>query len=131
MATLEAIAKMQDQAFASMLYSMNRLAAVVEVKPVDVQAIYYPDPAYQRAEQLKALAGWLSQVTEAIASPEQAAELEPLEGEPSVLESRSVKELRAYAEEHGIDLGDAKKKAELIAVLESALAESSTAETQE
>ncbi|WP_072689281.1 hypothetical protein [Rhodococcus marinonascens] len=38
------------------------------------------------------------------------------EGSPS--EDWKVDDLLAYAEEHGIDLGDAKKKADLLAVIE-------------
>ena len=36
------------------------------------------------------------------------------------LEAMTVKELHAYADEHGIDLGGAKKKAEIIEVIRGA-----------
>jgi nucleotide-binding universal stress UspA family protein len=130
MATVEAIAKMEDQAFASMLHSMTRLAAAVDVAPVDVQAIYFSDPAYQRAQQLLALADWLHQVTDAVAGPEQPADGEPAADLP-FLETLTVKELRAYAEEHGIELGDASKKADLIAAIETALVDGSPAGSSE
>lgn len=36
------------------------------------------------------------------------------------LDSLTVQELKAYAEAHGIDLGEAKKKAEILAAIEAA-----------
>lgn len=39
---------------------------------------------------------------------------------PADLEAMTVKELRTYADEHGIDLGGAKKKAEIIEVIRGA-----------
>lgn len=53
---------------------------------------------------------------EIIEDPEELLEEEP-EGLP---EDATIAEMKDYAEEHGIDLGDAKKKDEIAAVLASA-----------
>ncbi|MGX1932048.1 Rho termination factor N-terminal domain-containing protein [Microbacterium resistens] len=42
------------------------------------------------------------------------------EQETADISKLKVDELRAYAEEHGIDLGDAKKKADIVSVIEAA-----------
>ncbi|MBT2473305.1 hypothetical protein J7E68_01615 [Microbacterium sp. ISL-103] len=44
----------------------------------------------------------------------------PAEQEPVDISKLKVDELKAHAEEHGIDLGDATKKADIIAVIEAA-----------
>lgn len=44
----------------------------------------------------------------------------PAEQESVDISTMKVDELKAYAEEHGIDLGDAKKKADIVSVIEAA-----------
>lgn len=44
----------------------------------------------------------------------------PAEQEPVDISKLKVDELKAYAEEHDIDLGDAKKKADILTVIEAA-----------
>ncbi|WP_067198918.1 hypothetical protein [Microbacterium sp. XT11] len=44
----------------------------------------------------------------------------PAEQETVDISKLKVDELKAYAEEHGIDLGDAKKKADILTVIETA-----------
>lgn len=43
------------------------------------------------------------------------------ESGPKTVESMNVAELRAYAEDHGIDLGDATRKPEIRAAIQAAL----------
>lgn len=44
----------------------------------------------------------------------------PAEQDSAPSTSWKVDELKAYAEEHGVDLGDAKKKADIVSVIEAA-----------
>lgn len=46
-----------------------------------------------------------------------AATADETSGEASGLEGMKVAELKAYADEHGIDLGEATKKADIIAAI--------------
>lgn len=49
-----------------------------------------------------------------------AACLDSINKQEQPLDSLTVQELKAYAEAHGIDLGEAKKKAEILAAIEAA-----------
>lgn len=65
---------------------------------------------------------WTDAIYEALDAPAEAEpEAEP-EGEPEAheLEALTIAELRALAEERGVDLGDARRKADIVAALELA-----------
>jgi len=129
MATEEAIAFKEEQAFKSMLRSMERLAPVVDVAAVDVQNIYFPDARYQRAERMAALAAWMDRVATAVAGPETleaADESETEHGDlaaTSPLDGLTRAQLKTYAVEHGIDVGSARSKSEIADAIRAAQAE--------
>lgn len=67
---------------------------------------------------------WRDAIYEALDAPEAEAETEP---EAEGIGTLTIAELRAFAEENGIDLGDAKRKGDIIAAIE--LAQETTEET--
>ncbi|WP_280389307.1 Ish1 domain-containing protein [Nocardia wallacei] len=89
---------------------MARLRTFVHVHGEDGPHVFGPDdnvPAWA----VKAITNpgvWAEE-------PEAATSTEAPAGDPS--ESWTVAELKAYADEHGIDLGEATKKADILAAI--------------
>lgn len=51
---------------------------------------------------------------------EHGYKVTPKDGEPKSLDKMNLNELKAYAEENGIDLGEATKKDDILAVIKAA-----------
>jgi hypothetical protein len=117
MATREAIAIMEDQAFAQLSGAINHLALLAGIDPVNVKAIQFSDPDYQRAAQWSALAGWLGQAVGLLIVP--SADQAAVQPDPD-LSKMTRAELRSYAEAHGIDGAQNLSKADLLALLNPA-----------
>ena len=88
-----------------------------EVKLASVPSVTYCDISIKAK-----CAGHLDSIGQQEAEPEQPQEgqKEPEQPQEEPLDEMTVNELKAYAEAHGIDLGEAKKKAEILAAIKTA-----------
>lgn len=88
-----------------------------EVKMASVPAVAYSEVSI-RAK----CAGHLDSIGQQEAEPEQPQEgqQEPEQPQGEALGKMNVAELKAYAEARGIDLGEAKKKADILAAIKTA-----------
>lgn len=91
-----------------------------EVKLASVPAVAYSEVSI-RAK----CAGHLDSIGQQEAEPEQPQESQEPQQEPEqpqgkALDEMNVAELKAYAEAHGIGLGEAKKKADILAAIKTA-----------
>lgn len=78
----------------------------------EVELASVPSVAYSEVSIRAKCAGHLDSIGQQEAEPEQP------QGKP--LDEMNVAELKAYAEAHGIDLGEAKKKADILAAIKTA-----------
>lgn len=101
---------------------LNKVGFTVgpEVEMASVPAVTYSEVSI-RAK----CAGHLDSISQQEAEPEQPKESQEPQQEPEQpkgdpLDEMTMPELKAYAEAHGIDLGAAKKKAEVLAAIKTA-----------
>lgn len=73
MATKGHIAATRDQAINALHTSSKQLAAALDLEPPDL-FLFYRDPAYQQAEQLRAIADFNEKVVKALKVHQQHAE---------------------------------------------------------
>jgi hypothetical protein len=108
MATIAATAAIRESSIRRLKAAAQRIADKTGVQPPTLPE--FREPNYNQAMQLNALADWADLL---------AATLTPVKAEePSTdgpdFESMKVDELRAWADEHNIDLAGATKKADII-----------------
>lgn len=113
MATIGAIAAMRDSALKQLTAAVERISGAAGVEPVALPT-FNRDPAYLHADQLRVLAAWASAVADVL----QPEIVEPAEGVMYPL--MTVSELKTLADERGVDLAGASRKADIIATLEAA-----------
>lgn len=122
MASIGAIAGIRDEAVKRLLAAAARIGEETGIPAPVFESFRQPD--YQQAMQLKTLADWTESVAEWLAPP-PAVEPEPEDKDEESeelaalgYEDMTVAELRALAEERGINLTANMKKADIISVLE-------------
>jgi hypothetical protein len=103
MASKLAIALVRQDALARLEAAMATLAERLNVARPELPRTGRDDGLLQ-AQQLEQIAAWAEGLVAAIV--------------PSGYEAMTVKDLTALASERGVDLGDARRKAEIIAVLQ-------------
>ena len=88
----------------------------------EVELASVPAVTYSEVSIRAKCAGHLDSIGQQEAEPEQPQEgqQEPEQPQADPLDEMTMPELKAYAEAHGIDLGAAKKKAEVLAAIKTA-----------
>lgn len=122
MADKGSLGRMAGEAISRLEIAMALIADRLGVERVEVPR-YARDAAHLNADQLQSLAGW----AEAVVAALEPGVVEAVEG--VVYPTLTVAELKALAAERGLDLGGAKRKDDIIALLVQA--DAAEAETQE
>lgn len=88
----------------------------------EVELASVPAVTYSEVSIRAKCAGHLDSIGQQEAEPEQPQEpqQEPEQPQGKALDEMNVAELKAYAEARGIDLGEAKKKADILAAIKTA-----------
>lgn len=110
MATIGAIAAMRDSALKRLAAAIEHISEAANLEPAKLPT-FNRDPDYLHADQLRVLADWAERVAEWFTPTVEALE---------DFSRLSVTELKALADERGVDLAGATRKADIIAALEAA-----------
>lgn len=128
MPTLGAIGRKQREAENRLASAMQRIADAVNVPPVEARP-KGRNPAFVQAQRLEAFATWAEQIADVVSEGGAKPGVQTLTDAPSprlvrlrdvlthLLRMHTKADLEAFAEDFGLDLGDARTKDDYLSAL--------------